>query len=428
MRHGVIGQALDSLRLSPREGRISKRVALLNTPCQIYNAENCRMSELTILMPCLNEAETVETCVRKAMRFLETSGIEGEVVIADNGSVDGSQALATSAGARVVPVKDRGYGAALLGGIQAARSRFIIMGDADDSYDFSNLMPFVEKLREGADLVMGNRFKGGIEKGAMPFLHKYLGNPVLSFLGRLFYGIKARDFHCGLRGFNRERILALNLVTPGMEFASEMVVKSAIAEYKIVEVPTTLKPDGRSRPPHLRTWRDGWRHLRFLLIFSPRYLYAIPGLALLAIGLVGSGLLLSGPRHIGTDTVLDIHSFIAFVLVTVLAVQVLLFGALARSFASAFGIHPGDKRWFGAARNLEALLLLALVLLLSGVAGASWCVWKWAATGYADLSYNEFLRPFVVSLAALLVASQMFFTAFFSATFSEFIRHRADGE
>ncbi len=386
------------------------------------------MCELTILMPCLNEAETVETCVVKAMRFLETSGIEGEVIVADNGSTDGSQALATAAGARVVPVKDRGYGAALLGGIQAARGRYVIMGDADDSYDFSNLMPYVEKLREGRDLVMGNRFKGGIAKGAMPFLHKYLGNPVLSFLGRLFFNIKARDFHCGLRGFNRDRILGLNLVTPGMEFASEMVVKSAIAGYAVDEVPTTLKPDGRSRPPHLRTWRDGWRHLRFLLIFSPRYLYAIPGFFLLAIGLVGTLLLLPGPQKLGSGTVLDIHSFIAFVLVTVLASQVLLFGMLSRSFASVFGIHRGEKRWFGAVRNLELLLLIALALLLGGTGGAIWCVLEWAESGYANLNYNQFLRPFVLSLASILVAGQIVFTAFFSASFSEFFKHRVDGD
>lgn len=386
------------------------------------------MCELTILMPCLNEAETVEVCVSKAMRFLESSGIAGEVIVADNGSADGSQALATAAGARVVAVKDRGYGAALLGGIQAARGRYVIMGDADDSYDFSNLMPYVEKLREGRDLVMGNRFKGGIAKGAMPFLHKYLGNPVLSFLGRLFFKIKARDFHCGLRGFNRDRILALNLVTPGMEFASEMVVKSAIAGYSVDEVPTTLKPDGRSRPPHLRTWRDGWRHLRFLLIFSPRYLYAIPGVCLLLVGLLGTLLLLPGPQRLGTGTVLDIHSFIAFVLVTVLASQVLLFGMLSRSFAAVFGIHRGEKRWFGAVRNLEVLLLVALVLLVGGLGGAVWCVSKWAGTGYANLSYNEFLRPFVLSLAAILVAGQIFFTAFFSASFTEFFKHRIDGE
>src|SRR6185437_12277857 len=238
-------------------------------------------------MPCLNEAETLAICIRKARAFLERSGVQGEVMIADNGSTDGSLEIAAREGAVVVEVADRGYGAALLGGIKASCARYVIMGDADDSYDFENLMPFVSKLREGVDMVVGNRFKGGITEGAMPFLHRYLGNPVLSFLGRLFFRIQVGDFHCGLRGFNRVRVLDLGLVTPGMEFASEMIVKSALSAQRIEEVPTTLKPDGRSRPPHLRTWRDGWRHLRFLLIFSPRYLYMVPGIIMLVVGLLG---------------------------------------------------------------------------------------------------------------------------------------------
>src|SRR5579872_4554372 len=237
-------------------------------------------------MPCLNEAETVATCVRKAIGFLAESGISGEVLVADNGSTDGSQALATEAGARVVPVTDKGYGNALMGGIMAAQGKYIIMGDADDSYDFTNLMPFVEELRKGADLVMGNRFAGGIAPGAMPPLHKYLGNPVLSFIGRLFFRSKIGDFHCGLRGFNRDSVMALNLQATGMEFASELVVKATLARQKIAEVPTTLAKDGRSRAPHLRTWRDGWRHLRFLLLFSPRWLFFIPGVATFLLGMI----------------------------------------------------------------------------------------------------------------------------------------------
>jgi glycosyltransferase involved in cell wall biosynthesis len=229
--------------------------------------------ELTILMPCLNEAETLAVCIRKAKIFMAVSGVVGEVLIADNGSTDGSQDIAKLEGARLIPIAARGYGAALQGGINAAMGKFVVMGDADDSYDFTALMPFLDNLRGGADIVMGNRFKGGIEKGAMPFLHRYLGNPVLSFLGRLFFKIKVGDFHCGLRGFNKERVLALNLRTTGMEFASELVVRSALAGYNIEEVPTTLKPDGRSRAPHLRTWRDGWRHLSFLLMYSPRWLF-----------------------------------------------------------------------------------------------------------------------------------------------------------
>ena len=279
------------------------------------------MTELTILMPCLNEAETLATCITKAQRFLAEHGVEGEVLIADNGSTDGSQEIAAALGARVVPIARRGYGAALIGGIEAARWRYVIMGDADDSYDFSNLMPYVERLRAGAQLVMGNRFRGGIATGAMPFLHKYLGNPVLSFLGRLFFRIPIGDFHCGLRGFDREAIRSLHLTTPGMEFASEMVVKSAIAELRVEEVPIRLHKDGRSRPPHLRTWRDGWRHLRFLLIFSPRFLYLLPGLVLLVTGVAGIVLTYGGPLEVASGVVLDIHSYAFFVFSALLGVQ-----------------------------------------------------------------------------------------------------------
>src|ERR1700722_10240461 len=229
-------------------------------------------------MPCLNEAETVATCVRKAIGFLAESGISGEVLIADNGSTDGSQQLAEAEGARVVNVTEKGYGNALMGGFVAAQGKYVIMGDADDSYDFTNLMPFIEELRKGSDLVMGNRFKGGIEPGAMPPLHKYLGNPVLSFVGRLFFRSKIGDFHCGLRGFRKDSAIARGLQATGREFASEMVVRAPRAKQKITEVPTPLKKDGRSRPPHLRSWRDGWRHLRFLLLFSPRWLFFVPGL------------------------------------------------------------------------------------------------------------------------------------------------------
>lgn len=381
------------------------------------------MIELTILMPCLNEAETLAVCIRKARGFLERHGITGEVMIADNGSTDGSQDIARSEGAVVVDIPVRGYGAALLGGIKASRASYVIMGDADDSYDFSNLMPYVEKLREGADMVVGNRFKGGIAAGAMPFLHRYLGNPVLSFLGRLFFRIPVGDFHCGLRGFNRERVNELGLVTPGMEFASEMIVKSALSGQRIEEVPTTLRPDGRSRAPHLRTWRDGWRHLRFLLIFSPRYLYMLPGLIMLVVGLTGIALLYGGPRQVIDGITLDIHSFIGCVLLTVLAVQVLLFGAISRAFASGFGIHRKERRWLGITLSLESMLIVALLLFLGGVGGAVWCFGRWAAMGYQALDYGEFLRPFVLSLAAILVAAQMAFTSFFATTFSEFFKH-----
>ena len=240
--------------------------------------------ELTILMPCLNEAETIARCVDKARSFLARTGTEGEVLVADNGSNDGSIQIAEAHGARVAHVAMRGYGAALIHGINAAHGKYVIMADSDDSYDLQHLDAFISQLRQGNDLVMGNRFKGGIAQGAMPFLHKYLGNPVLSRIGRLFFSIPVHDFHCGLRGFNRQRILDLELATTGMEFASEMVVRSALAKYKITEVPTTLQKDGRSRPPHLRTWSDGWRHLRFLLLLCPRWLFLYPGIAILLMG------------------------------------------------------------------------------------------------------------------------------------------------
>jgi glycosyltransferase involved in cell wall biosynthesis len=250
--------------------------------------------ELTILMPCLNEAETIATCAKKASSYLSKSNIRGEILVADNGSTDGSREIAQGLGARVVSICERGYGAAQIGGIGAARGRFVIIGDADDSYDFSRLDGFVAKLREGYDLVMGNRFKGGIEAGAMPPLHRWLGNPVLSFIGRIFFKAELGDFHCGLRGFDRQSIRNLGLRARGMEFASEMVVRCRLARLRMTEVPTTLKKDGRSRRPHLHTWRDGWRHLRFLLIFAPRWLFFYPGLALFMFGIVFSIALLPG--------------------------------------------------------------------------------------------------------------------------------------
>src|SRR6201992_3798923 len=274
------------------------------------NTANGGHVELPVVMPCLNEAETVATCVRKAVKFIADNDIDGEVVVADNGSTDGSRELAAEAGARVVPIPDRGYGNALMGGILAARGEYVIMGDADDSYDFTNLMPFVTELRQGNDLVMGNRFKGGIAPGAMPPLHRYLGTPVLSFIGRLFFHSNIGDFNCGLRGFRRGSAIALGLQATGMEVASEMIVKAALAQQKISEVPTTLAKDGRSRPPHLNTWRDGWRHLRFLLLFSPRWLFCYPGLLLLLLGLGFGIAVLPGPLDVGGVS-LDVDTLVA---------------------------------------------------------------------------------------------------------------------
>lgn len=373
--------------------------------------------ELTILMPCLNEAETLATCIDKARSFLERAGVQGEVLIADNGSTDGSIEIARQHGARVVHVPVRGYGAALSHGIANAHGKFVIMGDSDDSYDFSSLAPFVERLREGFDLVMGNRFKGGIAKGAMPFLHRYLGNPVLSFIGRLFFSIPVRDFHCGLRGFNRQRILALNLMTTGMEFASELVVRSALAKYSITEVPTTLSPDGRSRPPHLRTWRDGWRHLRFLLLFSPRWLFLYPGLITFALGAILTFALLPGPVAIARGVTLDVHSIIVGCITMIIGTQCISFAIVARRYAAARGLLPADYRLRKAVSplTLERALMFAGVLLVAGAAGLIHCLNIWRGAGFGPLRYGELLRLLLVSGTGIALATQIAFTGFLSA-------------
>ena len=370
--------------------------------------------ELTIVMPCLNEAETVATCVRKAMGFLAESGIDGEVVVADNGSTDGSQRLARDAGARVVAIRDKGYGNALMGGIAAARGTYVIMGDADDSYDFTNLMPFVTEMRKGYDLVMGNRFKGGIEPGAMPKLHKYLGNPVLSFIGRLFFPSAIGDFHCGLRGFSKEAALALGLQATGMEFASEMVVKATLWGQKITEVPTTLKKDGRSRPPHLRSWRDGWRHLRFLLLFSPRWLFFMPGLVLLLLGLIAGAIIEAGPVSIGSVT-FDVGTLVAASAAVVIGFQGVLFWLFTRVYAGAEGFlpkEPGVQRLLGRL-SLERGLLLGLAIGLAGLGGLLFSIVNWGGSGFHNLNYEHALRSMIPSATALIVSCQLILGTFF---------------
>jgi hypothetical protein len=369
--------------------------------------------ELTILMPCLNEARTVATCVAKARSFLRRSGVAGEVLVADNGSRDGSQALAEQAGARVVAVHERGYGAALLGGIQAAHGRFVIFGDADDSYDFEQLDAFVDALRGGAQLVMGNRFKGGIAKGAMPPLHRYLGNPLLSGLGQLFFPSPVGDFHCGLRGFDRAAILGLELGAPGMEFASEMVVKATVHGLKVVEVPTTLRPDGRHRAPHLRSWRDGWRHLRLLLVFSPRWLFLYPGLLLIALGFAGMVWLQPAPRMLG-GVGLSIHTLLFCGVAIELGVLALSFSIFAKVHAVQAGLLPADERLarFTNRATLERGLLLGLSLALAGVAGSAWAVWQWSLAGLGALVPEQSMRVVIPSATALLVGSQVALAAF----------------
>ena len=376
--------------------------------------------ELTILMPCLNEAETIEVCVRKAMGYLKRSGVAGEVLIGDNGSTDGSQALAESAGARVVAIPQKGYGAALLGGIAAAKGKFIIMGDADDSYDFENLDGMIEHLRGGAELVMGNRFKGGIAPGAMPPLHRYLGNPVLSFIGRLFFDVPIGDFHCGLRGFSRQAITDLGLQSTGMEFASEMVVKASLYGLRIEETPTTLKPDGRSRPPHLKTWRDGWRHLRFLLLHSPRWLFIYPGAVLLVLGLAGSARLAAGEVDITPTIQLDVHSLIVACFAVVIGVQLMMFGALARRYQTLEGVLPPTARFqkFLMGMNLESILQVALVIFLAGAAGTAWAVASWAGTGFGAIQYHGLMRVLVMSLTGVAVAIQLAAAGFLASVFA----------
>ena len=376
--------------------------------------------ELTILMPCLNEAETIEVCVAKAMGFLRRAGISGEVLIADNGSTDGSQKMAEALGARVVQVFERGYGAALMGGMRAAHGRYVIMGDADDSYDFENLDLMVSELRQGADLVMGNRFKGGIAKGAMPFLHRYLGNPVLSMIGRLFYKIPVGDFHCGLRGFHRESMLALGLQSPGMEFASEMVVKTALNGLKMVEVPTTLAVDGRSRAPHLKTWRDGWRHLRFLLLHSPEYLFLVPGLTLVTAGVIGCCLLSQGAVHLTHTLSLDVHTLVVACFSIRIGAQLVMFSALARRYTVMEGVLPTSRgsQHLILGLTLESILQGALVLLLAGSAGVAWAIYGWAQGGFGPILYNNVMRLLVPSMTAIALAIQLGAAGFLASVFT----------
>lgn len=368
--------------------------------------------ELTILMPCLNEAETIQTCVRKAMSFLQRANIRGEVVVADNGSTDGSQALAQSCGARIIAIPMRGYGAALQGGIQGARGKFIVMADADDSYDFTALDPFVEQLRGGYDLVMGNRFRGGIKPNAMPPLHKYLGNPVLTGIGRLFFRSPCGDFHCGLRGFRREAILSLGLTSSGMEFASEMVVKATLRKLRITEVPTTLSPDGRSRAPHLRSWRDGWRHLRFLLLFSPVWLFFYPGIALLLLGVGGMAWLLPGTRSaFGIN--FDVNTLVFTAAGIVCGFQAIVFYMFAKTYAIRSGLLPVDPlvTRLRDVLRLEVGLLVGAAAVVVGVVLAVLAVGNWGIRSFGHLDPQQSLRIVVPSATLLILGLQIMFSS-----------------
>lgn len=367
--------------------------------------------EISIVMPCLNEAETLAICITKAQWYIQQHHLAAEIIIADNGSTDGSQAIAAELGVRVIEVRDRGYGSALRAGIAAAQGQYIIMGDADNSYDFSQLSPFIQQLRAGYDLVMGNRFKGGIQPGAMPPLHRYLGNPVLTWIGRLFFASPCQDFHCGLRGFRKDAIESLGLRTTGMEFASEMVVKATLYHLKIAEVPTVLSPDGRSRPPHLRSWRDGWRHLRFLLLYSPRWLFLYPGLLLMLVGFGSTLLLLSGPK---------VHTLLYSSTAMLIGFQIALFSIFTKAFAMNEGLLPTDRRFQKLLRllNLEVGLTVGTILTLMGFGGTVYAFSTWQGRLFGALDPAETMRIVIPSITCLALGVQVMFASFFLSVLS----------
>ena len=370
--------------------------------------------EVSVVMPCLNEAETLEACIRKAQRALQDANIAGEIVVADNGSSDGSVEIAERVGARVVRVEARGYGNALMAGIAAASGKYIVMGDADDSYDFGHVPQFVERLRKGADVVMGNRFRGGIEPGAMPFLHKYLGNPVLSGIGKLLFKSPVGDFHCGLRGFSKTAFARMELRTTGMEFASEMVVKAALLGLSVSELPTSLSPDGRSRRPHLRTWSDGWRHLRFLLLYSPRWLFLYPGMALMLVGSLLGLWLLPGPRLVGSIT-FDVHTLVYAATFVLLGFQAITFAVFTKVFAISEGLLPPDPTLDKLFQyiTLEVGLGAGTLLTIAGLITSVYAVGAWGSKHFGALDYSHTMRLVIPAALFLALGAQTIFASFF---------------
>jgi glycosyltransferase involved in cell wall biosynthesis len=371
--------------------------------------------ELSIVMPCLNEARTLLVCINKARLFLKQHGIAGEVIVADNGSTDGSIEIAENMKARIVNVNTRGYGAALAAGIEAAKGKYVIIGDSDESYDFSALSPFVEKLRAGYDLVMGNRFKGHIEPGAMPLLHRYFGNPFLTAVGRLFFSCReCGDFYCGLRGFRKESVRGLKLQSPGMEFALEMVVKAQMHGLRITEIPVTLSPDRRGRAPHLRWYRDGWRSLRFYLLMSPRWFFAIPGLTLLGFGLIISIVLLRGPLLVGSIT-FDYHTLMYATSAIVLGYQSILLFVFAKLMAVESGLHPTPTkfRFLAQRRTLEWCILIAITLFVVGVVLGIIAARQWSLVRFGNLRPALTIRLVTFSVLFLLLGGQTLLAAFY---------------
>lgn len=366
-------------------------------------------------MPCLNEAESLPHCLEKAFSFLSTSNINGEVIVVDNGSTDDSAAVARKYNATVITEVNKGYGNAIMTGIEIAKGKYIIAGDADDSYDFSNLMPFMELLRHGNDLVIGNRFRGGIKQGAMPFLHRYIGNPTLSFIGRRFFGIHIGDFHCGLRAIIKDSYNRLDLRTEGMEFASEMIVKAALNKMKIAETPVVLYPDKRKRASHLRTWRDGWRHLRFLLLYSPRWLFLIPGSLLMLLGLAGTLLLIAGPIHLGTKK-LDVHTLVYTSGFILLGFQFISFYVFSRLYAATHGLWPAQEKFlsrFNKYFNLERGILLGLFFFLGGLFLMFKSFLYWEHERFGNLDPVIVLRWVIPSVVLMVLGLQVVISFFY---------------
>jgi len=377
-------------------------------------AQQTETIEVSVVMPCLNEAETLETCIVKAQRAMQESNIAGEVVVADNGSTDGSVAIAERLGARVVNVRAKGYGNALMGGIAVALGKYVVMGDADDSYDFGHIPRFVEQLRKGSDLVMGNRFRGGIQKDAMPPLHRYFGNPALTRLGRLFFRSPVGDFYCGMRGFRKDAYERMGLRTTGMEFATEMVVKSTLLDLRIAEVPTTLSPDGRSRPPHLRTWRDGWRTLRFFLLYSPRWLFLYPGMALMVVGSLLGLWLLPAQRTVGSVT-FDVHTMVYAAAFVLLGFQAIAFAVFTKFFAISEGLLPPDRTLDKLFQyiTLEVGIAVGTLLTIAGLATSVYAVGAWGSQHFGPLDYSHTMRLVIPSALFLTLGAQTIFASFF---------------